>query len=158
VLFPHDDSLNDWVDKLTPTKTKQVEDEKIQFRATTDSATKERLRQLEKAYLAKASKSGKPPKRGIQNYLLADTVLWVYSSEKHRRDLERFYTDQWLPYLAPVERAEAFQLKWSTVANDALHVIAHENIGSNNKSETLRVIIAFVAERRYGLELKRVYP
>jgi hypothetical protein len=151
--------MNDQVDILTPTKTKQVEedDEKVQFRATTDTATKERLKQLERAYLAKVVKSGKPPKRGIVNILLADTVLWVYSNPTRRRDLERFYTDKWLPYLAPVERAEAFQLKWSTIANAALAVIANENIGTNNKSETLRVIIAFVAERRYGLELKRVY-
>lgn len=139
------------------TKAKPESVQKVQFRATTDTATKERIRQIERAYLARVAKGGKAPPRGILNRLLADIVLWVYASASRRRELERFYTDEWLPYFAPVDRAEAFQLKWDSDANDALAVMSHENIGTNNKSETLRVIIAFVASRRYNLELKRVY-
>jgi hypothetical protein len=88
---------------------------------------------------------------------LADCVLWVFESRVRRRELEVFYTDEWIPVLEPVTRNDFIQMRWSALANDALAVMAVEDIGTGNKSEALRVIIAFVAKKRYGLELKRVY-
>lgn len=72
---------------------------------------------------------------------MADIVLWTFSSAARRKELERFHTDEWLYKLEPARIELALQLKCDAVANDALVVMAQENIGSGNKSEMLRVII-----------------
>lgn len=133
----------------------------IQFRATSDVATQERVKQIRQAYLARTAKAGKVPiggERGrpkLFNALMAEIVLWTFSSAARRNELERFYTDEWLYKLEPARIELALQLKWDAVANDALVVMAAENIGTGNKSETLRVIIAFAASRRFGIPLTR---
>lgn len=125
--------------------------ETIQFRVTADKLTAERLQTIRRLDMAKAAKEGLPtPKK---NETAAHLVEWVYKSQQRRKELERFYTDEWLYKLEPIRNDQGIQLRWRVTANDALQVIARETIGSGNKSEAFRVIVAFAAKHLYDMKL-----
>lgn len=125
--------------------------EDVQFRATVDIATKERIREIN---LARAKL--KAPALGL-NALMEECVLWVREERTRMVALRKFFTDTW-PEFEPAngEISRSLQLKWWTGADSAAVDLA-EFLGTN-KSKTMRALIAFVVSRRFGIKLRRVYP
>jgi hypothetical protein len=121
----------------------------IQFRATIDESTEMRIKQIKKHL--NASRAGQQ----FTNVICHDLVLWVYSSQARRKQLERFYAAEWTNKLKPYRVDKGLQVRWPTAVDEALLMMAKENIGTGNKSETMRVLIAFAASRRYNLPLAR---
>jgi hypothetical protein len=69
--------------------------------------------------------------------------------------MERFYTAEWTNKLEPLRIERGLQIRWSSEVDEALLIMAKENICTGNKSETMRVLIAFVASRKYNLLVAR---
>lgn len=112
-------------------RTEKVE--RVQFRATFDNKSAEYLEALCKSLQLKRSP------------LLAELILSTQASKKMSSQLVHFYRNKW-PLLEP-RRIETGRLfNWPITVDDMLKKLAWEVIGSGNKSETLRVLIAFYAD------------
>ena len=122
---------------------------KIQFRATVNDTTVKRVASI--AEIVRKQINDKP----VEGDVIADLVEWVYKSKTRLKELQQFYTDEWLNKLEPVRNKESLQLRWRTTAHDALKDIAVNYICDGNKSEALRVVIAFAAKHLYKLPLER---
>lgn len=146
---------------------KTAETEIVQFRATIDDATQVRIKQIQK--LLNASRAGEQSGQSGEfrrsrggdssvfptNVICSDIVLWVYNSQQRRRQMERFYTAEWINKLEPLRIEKGLQIRWRSEVDEALLAMAKENICTGNKSETMRVLIAFAASRKYNLRIAR---
>jgi len=112
----------------------------MQFRATLDRHSVELLWELSRRLEEKRSTA------------ISHLILSLKRNKKLAGQLAQFYAKTW-PDLEPRRIEDARLFNWPIEVDEALRRLSWDAIGTGNKSETLRVIIAFFA-KHYKLTAK----
>jgi hypothetical protein len=107
---------------------------RVQFRATLDRHSVELLWGLSRRLEQKRSTA------------ISHLILSLKNSKKLAAQLARFYVKSW-PDLEPRRIEDARLFNWPVEVDEALRRLSWDAIGTGNKSETLRVLIAFFAKQ-----------
>jgi hypothetical protein len=113
--------------------------ERVQFRATFDTKSAEYLEALSRHLRQKRSP------------LLAELILSTKTSKKLSSQVLQFYRNKW-PIIMPRKIETGRLFNWPLDVDDALKQMSWDVIGTGNKSETLRVLLAFYADQNGFLE------
>lgn len=118
----------------TPTKrdNKSGKGERVQFRATLDLKSEEYLDGLARVLQLK---------RGP---LVAQLVRTLHDNKRLTAQLVTFYRNVW-PIIEPRKIQTARLFNWPIEVDDALKTLSFTAIPTGNKSEMVRVLIAFFA-------------
>jgi hypothetical protein len=125
------------VAQASPAQGEAFPGRRVQFRATVDTRTAKLISTLISHLRLKRSP------------LVAKLLLELVQSKRERTALKRFYQERW-PELQQLRRDVGLQFNWPVEVDDALRVLSWEAIATGNKSETLRVVVAYFAEK-HGL-------
>jgi hypothetical protein len=104
----------------------------VQFRATLDRHSVELLWAISRHLEQKRSTA------------ISELILALKKNKKLSAQLAQFYAKSW-PDLEPRRIEDARLFNWPVEVDEALRRLSWDAIGTGNKSETLRVIIAFFA-------------
>jgi hypothetical protein len=107
---------------------------RVQFRATVDVRTVK----LMSALIAHLRLKRSP--------LIAKLSLELITNKKEQAAFKKFYQERW-PELQQLRRDVGLQFNWPIEVDDALRVLSWEAVGTGNKSETLRVVVAYFANK-----------
>ena len=113
---------------------------RVQFRATLDRHSVELLWGISRRLEQKRSTA------------ISQLILSLKKNKKLSAQLAQFYVKTW-PDLEPRRIEDARLFNWPLEVDEALRRLSWDAIGTGNKSETLRVIIAFFA-KHYNVTAK----
>jgi len=116
------------------TKTKSSPPPRVQFRATLDQHSVQLLQGLSRHLRQKPTA------------VAAQLILSLNGNKKLSTELAQFYIKTW-PDLEPRKIESGKLFNWVVGVDEALRNLSWDAIGTGNKSETVRVLIAFFAKR-----------
>lgn len=126
--------------KTVGKKRQPADSNRVQFRATLDTKSEEYLDALARHLERK------------HGPLVGDLVMELKDSKKLSAQLVEFYRNVW-PIIEPRHIKTGRLFNWPVEIDDALKHLSWHSIGTGNKSEMVRVLIAFFAAHHKLAEL-----
>lgn len=126
--------------KTTGKKRQPADSNRVQFRATLDVKSEEYLDSLARHL---------ETKRGP---LVAELIASLDKNKKLTAQLVEFYRNVW-PIIEPRQIKTGRLFNWPVEVDDALKHLSWSSIGTGNKSEMVRVLIAFFASHHKVVEI-----
>ena len=109
-----------------------------------DAATTEIIKEMQK-------------RKGTDRVQTVREILrMLVTGEIKTKEVLTFYNDVWIRRAAEPEQNVIARYSWSDDADTALHLLSTKILGAKNRSESFRVLIAFVGMKSGLVRIKRI--